>query len=270
LKLQVYTEPPLSVAEQVLREAFSKKRFVTMLCRCSVVYEGRSATILGEGDRLVIVKPDGAVLVHRPRGYSPVNWQPDSQVLEARLDEQDVLVVRSVRAKPREVLEARISRVYLITIAEGMEDHAEFQELMDEAEIRDVLASHPDLIEPGLRVVRVEKRMGRSGYADIYAVDSEGRHVIIEVKRVTAGREAVEQLKRYVDTWRRENPGAPVRGILAAPSITEPAARLLREYGLEFKRIDLKQVRSIASRERRASKQPSLLSFVGRRGEGAQ
>ncbi len=262
MKLQVYTDPPLAIVEHVLRDAFTKKKLIVMLCRCNVVYEGRSATILGEGDRLVIVKPDGAVLVHRPRGYSPVNWQPDSQVLEARLAGQDVLTVRSVRAKPREVLEIRISRVYSVTVAEGLDDHAEFQELMDEAEIRDVLASHPELIEPGLRVVAVEKKVGRSGYADIYAVDASGRHVIIEVKRVTAGREAVEQLKRYIETWRRENPDAPVRGILAAPSITEPAARLLREYGLEFKRIDLKQLRSIASRERRSAKQASLLSFV--------
>ncbi|AEM39569.1 protein of unknown function DUF91 [Pyrolobus fumarii 1A] len=265
MKPLVFTHPPLQVAELLLREAFSKRKLIVMFCRCSVVYEGRSATILGEGDRLVIVKPDGAVLVHRPRGYSPVNWQPDSQLLEAKL-EGDVLLVRSLRAKPRELLEIRVSRVDTLIVAEEMVDNAEFQELIDEAEIRDTLARHPELIEPGLRIVTVEKRIEGRGYADIYGVDSQGRHVVIEVKRVTAGREAVEQLRRYVDAWRKENPQAPVRGILVAPSITEPAAKLLEEYGLEFRKLDLKRIRKILEEERKGKKQPSLLSFVKKGG----
>ncbi len=261
MKTHAYLSPPLPVAELVLREAFSKRKLVVMLCSCSVIYEGRSATILGEGERLVIVKPDGAVLVHRPRGYSPVNWQPDSQVLEARLD-GDTLIVKSLRAKPRELLEIRVTRVDSLIVAEGMVDTAEFQELIDEAEIRDALVRHPELIEPGLRVIAKEKKLGDAGYVDIYAVDREGRHVIIEVKRVTAGRDAVEQLRRYVDVFRRENPNAPVRGILVAPALTEPAQRLLEEYKLEYRKLDLKRIRKILEEERRASKQPSLLSFV--------
>jgi len=263
LQQRVYINPPLGLAEQILRDAFSKRKLVTMFCSCSVVYEGRSATILGEGERLIIVKPDGAVLVHRPRGYSPVNWQPDSQVLEARLEE-DTLILRSLRARPREVLEVRVTRVDAIIVAEGMVDNAEFQELIDEAEIRDALAKHPELIEPGLRVVAVEKRLGDAGYADIYGVDKEGRHVIIEVKRVTAGKSAVEQLKRYVEVFRRENPSAPIRGILVAPALTEPAQRLLEEYGLEYRRLDLRRVRKLLEEERRSSKQATLMRFVKR------
>ncbi len=254
---------PLESALPILRDAFTRKKLVVMLCRCSVVYEGRSATILGEGDRLVIIKPDGAVLVHRPKGYSPVNWQPDSQLLEAKL-EGDTLVVRSIRAKPREVLEIRVTRIDSLVVVEGMKDDAEFQELIDEAEIRDTLAKHPELIEPGLRVTAVEKKIGETGYADIYGVDAQGRHVIIEVKRVTAGRDAVEQLKRYVETLKRENPQAPIRGILVAPSLTDPARRLLEEYGLEYRKLDLRRIRKLIEEERRASKQPSLLSFVKR------
>ena len=261
MKTHAYLNPPLQIAELVLKDAFSRRKLILMLCSCSVIYEGRSATILGEGERLVIIKPDGAVLVHRPRGYSPVNWQPDSQVLEARLD-GDTLIVKSLRAKPRELLEIRVTRVDTLIVAEGMLDTAEFQELIDEAEIRDALARHPELIEPGLRILAKEKRLGDAGYADIYAVDSKGRHVIIEVKRVTAGREAVEQLKRYVDVFRRENPQAPIRGILVAPALTEPAQRLLEEYNLEYRKLDLKRIRKILEEERRASKQPSLLSFV--------
>ena len=264
MQYRVLLSPSLEAAHVMLREALAKRKFVLLLGACSVVYEGRSATMLGEGERLVIVKPDGAVLVHRPRGYSPVNWQPDSQLLEARL-EQGELVIKSLRAKPRELLEIRVTRVDALVIVEDMRDAAEFLELIDEGEIRDALARHPELIEPGLRIVAREKKLGDAGYADLYGVDSRGRHVIIEVKRVTAGRSAVEQLKRYVEVFRRENPEAPIRGILVAPALTEPAKRLLEEYGLEYRKLDLRRVRKLLEEERRASKQPSLTMFMGKR-----
>ncbi len=265
MQYRVLLSPSLEAAHVMLREALAKRKLVLMLCSCSVVYEGRSATMLGEGERLIIVKPDGAVLVHRPRGYSPVNWQPDSQLLEARL-EQGELVVKSLRARPRELLEIRVTRVDALIIVEDIRDTAEFLELIDEAEIRDTLAKHPELIEPGLRILAKEKRLGDAGYADLYGVDREGRHVIIELKRVTTGRGAVEQLKRYVDVFRRENPEAPIRGILVAPALTEPAKRLLEEYGLEYRKLDLRRVRKILEEERRASKQPSLTRFLRGRG----
>ncbi len=260
-RLSVETNPSLNRAEVLLREAVAKKKLVIILGRCKALYHGRGASRLGWGDRLVIVKPDGAVLVHRPTGYSPVNWQPDSQAITVEVTDEG-LMLRSVRGRPREVLEVYFSTFYMVTVAEGLEDVAEFIEYMDEAEIRDYLARHPEEIEPGLRVLRTERPLG-PGYVDIFAVDREGRTVIIEVKRVTAGRDAVLQLKGYVDALKKENPGAPLRGILVAPSITKEAKSLLQALGLEYKQIELAKLYKKAEKDKtRRPRGPTLLDFV--------
>ncbi len=253
------SRPPADLARE-LNEALRRRALILVLGRCRVAYEGRSASRLGEGDRLVVVKPDGAVLVHRPTGYSPVNWQPDSKVV-AFAPSGDSLVLRSVRERPREVLEVVFTRVDAALVAEGMEDPAELVMYLDERELRDYLARHPELIEPGLRVVSVERPVG-PGVVDILAVDSRGRTVVVEVKRATAGREAVLQLARYVEALRRLNPGAPVRGVLAAPGITRQALELLNSLGLEFRRVSVERVYEELRRRGGGARGPGLLGFL--------
>ncbi len=264
-RVRLYSSLPLEAAHHVLSEALSRRAMVVALCRCRVQYEGRGSSRLGEGERLLIVKPDGVVLVHRPRGHQPVNWQPESRSIEVRLGGGSLLL-RSVRERPREVLEVYIDSVEALVVAEDVRDEAEFIEYLDEHEVRDILARHPEELEEGLRVLRVEKPVGQ-GYVDIFCVDREGRPVIVEVKRVTAGREAVLQLKRYVDAVKSENPGVEVRGILAAPSIAKEALILLRSLGLEYRRIDpaklYKRYRSELRRRGGGSSARSLLSFLG-------
>jgi len=72
-----------------------------------------------------------------------------------------------------------------------------------EAEIRDYLAAHLDLIEPGLTLVKKEQYLrndrGASGFIDIFARSSTGQLVIIEIKRSdAAAREAIQELFKYV------------------------------------------------------------------------
>ena len=253
----------------MLSDALSKRKYTTLWAKCSVSYHGRGASRLGPGDRMIVIKPDGAVLVHRPTGYSPVNWQPSSQALSVE-NSDNLLVIRSVRGRPRETLEIYLEQVYAIVIVESMIDSADFIEYLDEAEIRDYLAAHPEEIEEGLHVIRKERPIGE-GYADIVARDKEGKYVVIEVKRVTANREAVAQLQRYVEHLRSENPGAPVRGILVAPSITKDAQALLNSLGLEYRRIDVAKIYKKAVEQgelQRVAKTTSLLDFLrGKRPE---
>jgi RecB family endonuclease NucS len=77
------------------------------------------------------------------------------------------------------------------------------------------------------------------GMIDLYGVDEQGNIVVIEFKRGRAGLDAVSQLKRYVDELKKER-GGRVRGVLATPSITESAFKLLRDAGLEYVRIERK------------------------------
>src|SRR5207249_3381812 len=58
---------------------------VAMVANCTVSYSGRTGSDMGEGERLVILKGDGCVLVHRGRDYQPVNWQPSGCVFEKKV-----------------------------------------------------------------------------------------------------------------------------------------------------------------------------------------
>lgn len=73
----------------------------------------------------------------------------------------------------------------------------------NEAAIRDYLADHLDLVEPGLTLVDVELRLASphasDGFLDIFARDAAGALVIIEIKRTRpAAREALQELYKYV------------------------------------------------------------------------
>lgn len=263
-------QPRLEELVEFLRRHLAARRaLLILLATCTVEYEGRSASHLGKGDRLIIIKPDGAILVHRPWGYSPVNWQPDSKILEVFTETQpeheEVVVIKSVRARPREVLLVKISKAYLVVAAQGLEDSAEFVEYLDEHQIRDILATHPEEIEPGLRIVRIEKPI-EPGFIDLYGVDRQGNNVIIEIKRVTASTSAVKQLKEYVDAFKAKNPHIRVRGILIAPSISKEALLLLNRYGLEYKQINIEKLyRKYFSLEKRSTqKRISILNFIGK------
>ena len=74
--LKVKIRPSLNEAEEILREAISKKVITQIATNCKVNYLGRSSSTLNWGERLVILKPDGSVLIHRNKGYDAVNWQP--------------------------------------------------------------------------------------------------------------------------------------------------------------------------------------------------
>src|SRR5262245_19065768 len=77
--------------------------------------------------------------------------------------------------------------------------------LMDilESRIRDYVATHLDIIEPGLALISKEfqllNQMGASGAIDILASDALGHYVIIEIKRSDqAARAALHELTKYV------------------------------------------------------------------------
>lgn len=80
----------------------------------------------------------------------------------------------------------------------------------NEAAIRDYLAEHLDLIEPGLSLegieVKLPSRDGASGFLDIFARDAKGRLVIIEIKRTRgAARESLQELFKYAALIREKH-----------------------------------------------------------------
>uniref|UniRef100_A0A7C1T1T8 Endonuclease NucS n=1 Tax=Thermofilum pendens TaxID=2269 RepID=A0A7C1T1T8_THEPE len=244
-------------AASVVSAALAKKCVVLMVATCSVEYDGRARSRLGDGDRVIVIKPDGAVLVHRPYGSLPVNYQPEGSAVSVRA-EGDSLVITAVRSRPAERLTIRVRRIAHLVVAE-LRDDAEFEMWGSEEELRDAIALNPELLlGEKLNPVDVEARLGRAGFADLLMVDDAGNYVVVEVKREEAGVDAVFQLKRYV-SYVQKALGRRVRGILAAPSISKRALSLLAKEGLEFRRVD----------PRAAAKAKSgLLSFISGEEQG--
>jgi RecB family endonuclease NucS len=63
---------------------------------------------------------------------------------------------------------------------------------------------------------------------------------VVEVKRKTAGKDAVLQLAKYIDAIKGKA-NRELRGVLVAPSLGKDVQRLLVTMGLEFKALDPKK-----------------------------
>lgn len=77
-------------------------------------YEGRASSILGLGERIIIVKSDYSVLIHRRSGYEPSNWQPPNSKIDLRIND-DTLVLEARRVNPSEILIVRFREIYEIS-----------------------------------------------------------------------------------------------------------------------------------------------------------
>lgn len=92
----------------------------------------------------------------------------------------------------------------------------------------------PESIEAGFSPLATERETA-AGPIDVFGTDADGRIVAVEVKTVRCGPDAVSQLDRYVAALRRDlHADAEIRGILAGPSVTRRAHRMLTERGFEF------------------------------------
>ncbi|MBP1986117.1 endonuclease NucS [Halolamina salifodinae] len=219
-------------ALEALSAAFERGEMVTVFGRCTVEYDGRAASSLGAGDRLLILKPDGTALVHTDEQRTPVNWQPPGS--EHRVAVRDGrLRVRSERESPAETLDVRFERVHQlsalpVTGGRAVDVHG------SEEDLRQRILQNPDLVEPGFEPAATERETA-AGPVDVFGHDDEGRPVVVELKRRRVGPDAAGQLGRYVEALDREVPdGAEVRGMLVAPSVTDRARELLAEKGLSF------------------------------------
>jgi len=209
----------------------AERNMLTMVGECEVDYDGRARSHLGWGERLLVCKADGTVMVHGNSKREPLNWQPPQALTEFRAD-GDVLVVRTFRTNPRERMEVRFKSISMLSTF-SLRDDSRLELVGEESDIVERIMKRPELVEDGLRIRRREKGT-RSGSIDLFAIDSRQRPVIIEVKRSTPTLSAVTQLQAYIEDFREKNREAHVRGILVAPHISSMVRRTLERAGLEF------------------------------------
>src|SRR5512146_1575401 len=91
---------------------------------CRVIYSGRAKSTLELGERLLIIKEDGSLLVHRPVGYEPVNWQPAGSVFHVK-EKNGELEIHGIRQKPRENVRLTFTEILMVS-AFSLSDSGEF------------------------------------------------------------------------------------------------------------------------------------------------
>ena len=229
--------PSLEEAYNLINKALEQKRLIQIVGRCYVEYQGRARSVLTEGERLVILKRDGTILVHKESGVDPVNWQPPGAAIKVT-HADDQLIIQAIRTKPRETVRIEFSSI-LMFCANLIEDAGEFSMHLTEKEMQRVLSANPDLIEPELRVIRQERPV-TPGFIDIFAQDAKGRLVVIELKRRRADNEAVLQLHNYIKSLTPRK-ASQIRGILVAPSLAKGTHAFLEKLGLEYRKIEPQQ-----------------------------
>jgi RecB family endonuclease NucS len=242
--LGVVENPAVEEAAEFVRKALSERKALVIVGNCWVEYRGRASSKLKPGERIVMIKEDGSVLVHRPTGYEPVNWQPPGCLFQTSMSD-GVLEIRAVRRKPSESVRVFFDRIYLVS-AFSLVDDGKFSLYASEEDMQRAILVEPEIVEPGFKPITYEKRV-EPGFVDVYGIDKDGKLVVVEIKRRTAGRDAALQLARYVDSV-RSTVSREVRGLLVAPRLAKGVQRVLVTLGLDFRALDPRRCAEILSR----------------------
>jgi endonuclease len=207
-----------------------------LVARCEIAYHGRATTRLGAGDRVILFKDDGSLCVHAERGYKPLNYMPGPTTVREEGDS-----IRVYRAASDETLVILLEEVWH-DARHDLVDEAILERHGAERELHVLLERAPDVIEPGLKVIRRE-RFTDVGPVDLYCRDAEGRIVVVEVKRVRAVAAHVEQLTRYCERVDLDPACRPCRGILVAPEVAPQARVMCEARGFDVVLVDYEELK---------------------------
>jgi RecB family endonuclease NucS len=208
---------------------------ILLVGNCMVDYRGRARSLLDWGERVVMIKQDGTVLVHRPVMREPVNWQPTGSKTDFSVKDER-LILRSRHTNPPEKMKITF-RSLKIAMVSSLCDTANLAITGMEADVVNQIISDPGVIEEGLRISKREKHV-KSGMIDLFGYDKDHVPVVIEVKRSLANISAVQQLRMYVNDVKKDVKKANVRGILCAPRVPDMVKKLLSDYGLEWQEVE--------------------------------
>lgn len=245
-RFRVIQDPTIN--DEIIRltkNAFAQRCVLILVGNCWVNYEGRASSSLEPGERILLVKEDGSVLIHRPTGYEPVNWQPSGCIFHTRIRDK-TLQLKAIRRSPPESIEIHFDKLYLLSIMK-LEDRGEFSLYASESDMQKAVLMEPSLIEVGFKPISYEKKV-EPGFIDVYGIDKDDRLVIVEIKRKTAGRNAILQLLKYIDSVQKMV-NREIRGIIVAPNIARGSQKLLTTLGLEYKPLDPRRCAAILQKD---------------------
>ncbi|MFQ5762514.1 MAG: endonuclease NucS [Candidatus Bathyarchaeia archaeon] len=253
---KLFDAPGNDECAKLIGDATRSRSLVILIGNCRVDYEGRASSTLTPGERFLIIKPDGSVLIHRPTGYEPVNWQPPGSLIASDVTSDGELRITAKRLTPRETLTVYFNEVYCASLS-SLEDAGEFNLYVTESDMKKAVLLRPDLVEANFTPRSSERPIGDSGFMDVVGEDGDGNFLVVELKRTPAGPDAVLQLTRYVNALRTKV-NKKVRGVILAPAIRREAQPLLAGAGLEFKAVSLRRCSEIL----RVAKDRKVTDFV--------
>ncbi|WP_394263750.1 endonuclease NucS [Trueperella sp.] len=221
---------------------------------CAVDYSGRLDAHLEPAKRALMIKADGAVLVHADGGsYKPLNWMspPCTMTVDEPSDEERESGVSEVwRVDHDKTDDALLIQIYEIhdemtldlgqepgLFKDGVEDH-----------LQKLLSEQTDILGKDVRLIRREYPTA-IGPVDLLVKDGSG-HIAVEVKR-RGEIDGVEQLTRYLTLLERDSTLQPIRGIFAAQEIRPQARVLAEDRGIECVVLDYDAMRGVDNPEDR-------------------
>ncbi len=208
-----------------------------VVARCSVGYPGRLSSHLPSAIRLLMIKADGCVAIHVDGGaYKPLNWMNAPNHL---VETDNEWVVTNAKG---EMLEIAIEEV-LVDLSHDLGEDPGLSKDGVEKIPQELLAERAGAIENGLETLEREY-MTNLGPVDLLCKDQDGQVVAVEIKR-RGEISGIEQLSRYLESLNKDSVLAPVRGILAAQSITPQAKTLAADRGIGCVEVDYDALRGI-------------------------
>jgi endonuclease len=206
-----------------------------LVARCSVTYEGRLGARLAPAIRLVLCKADGSIAIHSDaKAFKPLNWMNPPCHIDTS---EDAIVARTPKG---ETLRIELHEIISdVTVELGADPGLEKDGV--EAELQQLIAARVAALRADLTLVRREYPTD-IGPVDLLCRDSNGRAVVVEVKRVgeIAG---VDQLLRYQERLDRDPGLAPTSGLFVAQQIKPQAKVYAESKGIAYIEVDLERLR---------------------------
>ncbi len=209
-------------------ESAKKRNVILIVGRIAVEYIGRAASESILAERLIIIKPDGSLLIHEATKVEPLNWQPPKSIINFECINEK-LRLKSIKHNPREEVLVDFDYIDFIKICNISTTKPRI--VGRESDIVSIITNNVILIDKDSSIIGIDIPTPY-GKIDILLKRSDGTFIVVEIKNEKAGMPAVIQLKRYVEFYKSK--GYNVIGVLIANGITDDAYSILMKEGFKF------------------------------------
>ena len=210
---------------------------IFVACSCSIEYWGRGRSVIGLGERIILLKPDTTIIVHSLSGFKPLNWMSPPTDTSVQVEDGRVTIFSQRTVKPFEEIRIKVMKVVDYRSYSGLRDSEKLDLTHTEKDMRDYIAKNTKIIHPEFRLKSLEYRTPL-GFLDLYGKIGS-RYAVVELKAEKAGLPAALQIKRYKD-WLASHLKADVESFLIAPSITPNALTLLKREKVNYIKFNIK------------------------------